>query len=90
MNDQLATESELQAADLLAEIERERESLQTARLGSSSPRSADSEACAPSVARMEMLEGLMRGERAISEGRAVCHWQARELLVRWLGKVAAG
>jgi len=34
--------------------------------------------------RMEILEGIARGERAIKEGRVMSHAQAKKKLTRWL------
>jgi len=36
------------------------------------------------VRRLEVLEGIARGERALVEGRVVSHAQARRRLKRWL------
>lgn len=35
--------------------------------------------------RVQILEGIARGERAIRQGRVVTHAQARKKLNRWLG-----
>ena len=35
--------------------------------------------------RMELLEGLARGEAAIQEGRVVSHVAAKKRMSRWLG-----
>jgi prevent-host-death family protein len=37
------------------------------------------------VSRLEVLEGLARGERAITERRVVSHTAARRRMRRWLG-----
>jgi prevent-host-death family protein len=34
--------------------------------------------------RIELLEGIARGERAIEEGRAVSHEEAKTRMKRWL------
>ncbi|MFC5455831.1 type II toxin-antitoxin system Phd/YefM family antitoxin [Prosthecobacter fluviatilis] len=34
--------------------------------------------------RLDLLEGIARGERAIEEGRIVSHAEARERMSRWL------
>jgi prevent-host-death family protein len=34
--------------------------------------------------RLEVLEGIARGERAIDEGRVMTHAQAKERMARWL------
>jgi len=34
--------------------------------------------------RLGMLEGIARGERAIEEGRAVTHAEAKKRMARWL------
>lgn len=36
--------------------------------------------------RLEILEGIARGERAFSEGRIVTHAAAKKRLGRWLGE----
>ena len=35
-------------------------------------------------ARIELLEGIARGESAIEEGRVVCHEEAKKRMTRWL------
>lgn len=35
--------------------------------------------------RMEILEGIARGEKAIQEGRVVSHTQAKRKMKRWFG-----
>jgi len=35
-------------------------------------------------ARIELLEGIARGERAIEEGRVVSHEEAKKRMKRWL------
>jgi len=35
-------------------------------------------------ARIELLEGIARGERAIEEGRVVSHEEAKKRMTRWL------
>ena len=34
--------------------------------------------------RLQLLEGLARGEKAIAEGRVVSHSRAKKRLARWL------
>jgi PHD/YefM family antitoxin component YafN of YafNO toxin-antitoxin module len=34
--------------------------------------------------RLEILEGIARGERALEEGRVVSHAEAKKRLARWL------
>jgi prevent-host-death family protein len=34
--------------------------------------------------RIELLEGIARGERAIEEGRVVSHEEAKKRMTRWL------
>jgi prevent-host-death family protein len=36
-------------------------------------------------ARLRVLEGIARGERAVQENRTVSHEQARKRMQRWLG-----
>ncbi len=35
--------------------------------------------------RMQILEGIARGEKAIQEGRVITHAQAKRKMKRWLG-----
>lgn len=35
--------------------------------------------------RIELLEGIARGEKAIEEGRTVSHTEAKRRMKRWLG-----
>ena len=34
--------------------------------------------------RLQLLEGLARGEKAIAEGRVVSHSRAKKRMARWL------
>ena len=34
--------------------------------------------------RLQLLEGLARGEQAIAEGRVISHSRAKKRMVRWL------
>ncbi len=84
MRTELVTTLKRQATDLLADIERERKPILITQHGLPSAYLVDVETYETMLARMSVLEGIARGERAIAEGRTVSHDQAKERLARWL------
>ena len=69
-----------QATELLADVERDKQSILITQHGLPS-------ACLPCQfmqRRVALLEAIARGEQAISDGRTVTHAQARKRVGSWL------
>lgn len=84
MRTELVTTLKRQATELLSDIERDKEPILITQHGLPSAYLVDVESYQLMQQRMAVLEGIARGEQAISEGRLVAHDQARKRLGRWL------
>ena len=84
MRTELVTTLKRQATRLLSEVERTREPMMITQHGLPSAYLVDVETWEKLQARMQLLEGIARGERAVEEGRVMSHAQARKRLARWL------
>lgn len=84
MRTELVTTLKRQATELLSDIERDREPILITQHGLPSAYLVDVETFQLMQRRMDILEGIARGEQALMEGRAVTHAEAKERLARWL------
>jgi prevent-host-death family protein len=84
MRTELVTTLKRQASELLSDVERDREPILITQHGLPSAYLVDVESYESMQRRMAVLEGVARGEQAVSEGRAVPHAEARKRLSRWL------
>ena len=84
MRTELVTTLKRQATELLSELEREKEPILITQHGLPSAYLIDVETYEAQQRRMNLLEGIARGEKAIEEGRTVSHAQAKKRLARWL------
>ena len=84
MRTELVTTLKRQATELLAEIERDKQPILITQHGVPSAYLLDVETYQLMQQRMDVLEGIARGEQAIAEGRVVSQEQARTRLGRWL------
>jgi prevent-host-death family protein len=84
MRTELVTTLKRQATDLLADIERDRKPILITQHGLPSAYLVDVESYQLQQERMAVLEGIARGEMAISEGRTLSQAQAEKRLARWL------
>jgi prevent-host-death family protein len=72
------------ATEIIAELKRDRRPRLITQRGRSAAVLVDVETFEDMQARLEILEGIARGERAIDEGRHVTHAEARRrLLKKW-------
>ena len=84
MRTELVTTLKRQATELLSDVERDKEPILITQHGLPTAYLVDVESYELMQQRMNILEGIARGEQAIAEGRAVSHSQAKKRLARWL------
>jgi prevent-host-death family protein len=84
MRTELVTTLKRQATELLSDIERDKQPILITQHGLPSAYLVDVETYQLMQQRMGVLEGIARGEQAISEGRVATHSEARTRLARWL------
>jgi prevent-host-death family protein len=84
MRTELVTTLKRQATELLSELERDREPILITQHGLPTAYLVDVETYEAQQRRMNLLEGIARGERAIDDGRTVTQAQARQRMARWL------
>jgi prevent-host-death family protein len=78
------TEVKRHATEILAQLQRHREPIVITEHGRSAAVLVDVETFDRLNSRLELLEGIARGERAFAEGRVVSHEEAKRRLGRWL------
>ena len=84
MRTELVTTLKRKATDLLAEIRRDKEPILITQHGLPSAYLVDVESFERLVFRMNLLEGIARGERAVEEGRTLSHDEANERVLEKL------
>lgn len=84
MRTELVTTLKRKATDLLAELARDREPILITQHGLPSAYLVDVESYEKLKARMKILEGIARGERAVEEGRVLSNPEAKSRMQRWL------
>jgi prevent-host-death family protein len=84
MRTELVTTLKRKATELLSAVERDREPILITQHGLPSAYLVDVQTYEALQARMSLLEGIARGEKAIEEGRIVSHAQAKARMSRWL------
>ena len=84
MRTELVTTLKRQATDLLSDLGRDKEPILITQHGLPSAYLVDVETYEAQQRRMNLLEGIARGEKAIEEGRTLSHTQAKKRLARWL------
>lgn len=84
MRTELVTTLKRQATELLSDIERDKQPILITQHGLPSAYLVDVETYELMQQRMDVLEGIARGEQAVSEARLATHAQARTRLARWL------
>jgi prevent-host-death family protein len=73
------------ATKVLAKVEKDKTPVLLTERGKPAAYLVDVETFESLQNRVQILEGIARGERAIRQGRVVTHAQARKKLNRWLG-----
>lgn len=84
MRAELVTTLKRHATELLSELGRDKEPILITQHGLPSAYLVDVESYELLRQRMSLLEGIARGEMAVSEGRTVSHAQAKSRMARWL------
>ena len=84
MRTELVTTLKRKATDLLTELERDREPILITQHGLPSAYLVDVETFETLQRRMELLEGIARGEQAVEEGRTLTQDEAMQRMARWL------
>ncbi|MCK5769396.1 type II toxin-antitoxin system Phd/YefM family antitoxin [Algiphilus sp.] len=84
MRTELVTTLKRKATDLLKDLARDREPILITQHGLPSAYLVDVDSYDRLQAKMQLLEGIARGEKALDEGRTLSHEQARSKMARWL------
>jgi prevent-host-death family protein len=78
------TEIKRRATEIIAQLKADRVPVLITEHGRSAAVLLDVESYQGMLQRLEILEGIARGERAFSDGRIVSHDAAKKRLGRWL------
>lgn len=84
MRIELVTTLKRQATKILADLHKSKEPILITEHGQPSAYLVDVEDYELMQARMRLLEGLSRGERAIQEGRTLTQKEAEKAMAKWL------
>ncbi|HHH47292.1 MAG TPA: type II toxin-antitoxin system Phd/YefM family antitoxin [Gammaproteobacteria bacterium] len=84
MRIELVTTLKRQATKILADLRKSKEPILITEHGQPSAYLVDVEDFELMQARMRLLEGLSRGERAIQEGRTLSQKEAKKAMAKWL------
>lgn len=84
MRTELVTTLKRKATEILTELGAERVPMLITQHGRPAAYLVDVETYEQTQRRLAILEGIARGERAIEEGRAVRHPEAKKRMARWL------
>lgn len=84
MRTELVTTLKRKATELISELEQERAPMLITQHGKPAAYLIDVETFEGLMRRMEVLEGIARGERAVQEGRVASHTEAKKRMARWL------
>ena len=84
MRTELVTTLKRKATDLLSDLARDKEPILITQHGLPSAYLVDVDSYEKLQAKVRLLEGIARGERALEEGRTLTHAQAKSKMARWL------
>jgi prevent-host-death family protein len=80
------TEVKRRATEIIGKLRKDRVPVLVTERGRSAAVLLDIETYEELLGRIEILQGIARGERAYAEGRVVSHANAKKRLARWLGE----
>jgi prevent-host-death family protein len=84
MKVELVTTLKRQATRLIAEVQDGKDPVLITEHGRPAAYLVDVQSYDQQQSRIQILEGIARGERAIQEGRTLTHEQAKKRMKRWL------
>ena len=84
MRAELVTTLKRRATELIAEVDRSKVPILITHRGLPSVYLVDVETYELQQRRMDILEGIARGERDVAEGKIYSHEEAGKLLAEWL------
>ena len=84
MRIELVTTLKRQATKILADLHKSKEPILITEHGQPSAYLVDVDDFELMQTRMQLLEGLSRGERAIQEGRTLTQKEAKKTMAKWL------
>ena len=84
MRTELVTTLKRRATELLSELAQDRQPILITQHGVPSAYLVDVDSFDKLKARVGVLEGIARGERAVQEGRVASHAKAKSQMARWL------
>ncbi len=84
MRAELVTTLKRRATELIAEIERDKVPIMITHRGLPSAYLVDVESFELQQRRMEILEGIARGVRAVAEGRTFTQEEVERRMTKWL------
>lgn len=84
MRTELVTTLKRKATDLISEIATEHEPVLITQHGLPAAYLVDVESYEAMRTRIDLLEGIAKGEKAIQEGRALTNAEAKKRMSRWL------
>ncbi len=84
MRTELVTTLKRKATELISEVSAAHEPLLITQHGLPAAYLVDVESYEAMGARIQLLEGIAKGEKAVFEGRVVSHEEARNRMSRWL------
>lgn len=84
MRTELVTTLKRKATEIIAELSEGHEPVLITQHGRPAAYLVDVESYDALNQRVAVLEGIARGERAVDEGRAVSHAEAKKRMKRWL------
>jgi len=84
MKTELVTTLKRQATRIIDDLRTEKLPVMITEHGKPAAYLIDVESFEANKRRMQLLEGLARGEKAFSEGRIISHTEAKKKMSRWL------
>jgi len=84
MKIELVTTLKRKATEILGNLAKDQEPVLITQHGRPAAYLLDVETFESMQRRIELLEGIARGEQAIEDGRTVSHAQAKKRMSRWL------